>query len=383
MKKIYLTAAGAILAGCTMMPAANRPVSPLPNDDGVFCTQEAKLCPDGSYVGRTGPNCEFTACPEISYQTFSSANVIGLAGPFSFTASIPAGWQAEAVPAIEAINIFNSAIPGGTNLEKSQIFIRHFSANTFLTLSTVTIHAQTASTINGHSAVIYDIEKKPGVAAFASQPLWRNARHLVTDIRKTESGPSVFYVIAKNPELSQAVYDQFIQTLQFTTEQQTSVVWPIADGASRITKKSFGTYVTPKNSPVQPEKFTGYHTGIDLEYDDVAGDVPVVAIADGTVVRSGTVSGYGGMVAVAHELSGKKYVAVYGHLDPKTIPANGTTVTKNQQLGLLGDGYTPETSGERKHLHFSLHSGSDVVIAGYVQNASQLSGWVDPLTILP
>jgi hypothetical protein len=28
------------------------------------CTQEAKLCPDGSYVGRTGPNCEFAPCPE-------------------------------------------------------------------------------------------------------------------------------------------------------------------------------------------------------------------------------------------------------------------------------------------------------------------------------
>ena len=30
---------------------------------GVACTAEAKLCPDGSYVGRTGPNCEFAACP--------------------------------------------------------------------------------------------------------------------------------------------------------------------------------------------------------------------------------------------------------------------------------------------------------------------------------
>ena len=27
------------------------------------CTQEAKQCPDGSYVGRTGPNCEFAPCP--------------------------------------------------------------------------------------------------------------------------------------------------------------------------------------------------------------------------------------------------------------------------------------------------------------------------------
>ena len=28
------------------------------------CTMEAKLCPDGSAVGRTGPNCEFAPCPE-------------------------------------------------------------------------------------------------------------------------------------------------------------------------------------------------------------------------------------------------------------------------------------------------------------------------------
>ena len=27
------------------------------------CTMEAKLCPDGSSVGRTGPNCEFARCP--------------------------------------------------------------------------------------------------------------------------------------------------------------------------------------------------------------------------------------------------------------------------------------------------------------------------------
>ena len=28
------------------------------------CTQEAKQCPDGSYVGRTGTNCEFSNCPK-------------------------------------------------------------------------------------------------------------------------------------------------------------------------------------------------------------------------------------------------------------------------------------------------------------------------------
>jgi hypothetical protein len=34
-------------------------------DGGKACTREAKLCPDGkSYVGRTGPNCEFAPCPK-------------------------------------------------------------------------------------------------------------------------------------------------------------------------------------------------------------------------------------------------------------------------------------------------------------------------------
>lgn len=28
------------------------------------CTQEAMVCPDGSSVGRTGPTCEFQACPD-------------------------------------------------------------------------------------------------------------------------------------------------------------------------------------------------------------------------------------------------------------------------------------------------------------------------------
>ena len=31
----------------------------------VACTMEAKICPDGSAVGRSGPNCEFAACPLV------------------------------------------------------------------------------------------------------------------------------------------------------------------------------------------------------------------------------------------------------------------------------------------------------------------------------
>jgi len=29
----------------------------------VACTQDAKLCPDGSYIGRVPPKCDFALCP--------------------------------------------------------------------------------------------------------------------------------------------------------------------------------------------------------------------------------------------------------------------------------------------------------------------------------
>jgi len=32
-------------------------------EEPTFCTLDAMQCPDGSYVGRTGPKCEFAACP--------------------------------------------------------------------------------------------------------------------------------------------------------------------------------------------------------------------------------------------------------------------------------------------------------------------------------
>jgi len=31
-------------------------------DEPVFCTADAMQCPDGSWVGRTGPKCQFV-CP--------------------------------------------------------------------------------------------------------------------------------------------------------------------------------------------------------------------------------------------------------------------------------------------------------------------------------
>lgn len=39
-------------------------LNPAAGTGPIACTEEAKLCSDGSSVGRTGPKCEFTACPK-------------------------------------------------------------------------------------------------------------------------------------------------------------------------------------------------------------------------------------------------------------------------------------------------------------------------------
>lgn len=315
-----------------------------------------------------------------STKTVRVTSIPGAHSAFTFEAKIPTAWEAESIAGSNAINFYDPHAEGATNLEKSQVFIRSFEANSFLTLSTVTIHNRTETTVNNRPAVRYDIEKKSGVANFTNQPAWRNQRHIVTDVRVSDTTPSVFYVIAQRPDLSNQIYDQFLADFRVTA-QTTSLIEPIAEFKSRITKKPFGIFITPQNSPVQPEKFSGYHTGVDVEYADVSADVPVKAIADGVVERSSTISGYGGVVVMRHTIDGQDRLALYGHLEPQSMVKNNTRVQAGETIGRLGDDKSSETDGERKHLHFAILQGTTVDLRGYVTNQSELTKWLDPLSL--
>lgn len=75
------------------------------NPDVVACTEEAMLCPDGSYVGRTGPRCEFT-CPSVTPKineadagdgvilTTPKLNSL-VTTPLTITGVVPGSWYFE------------------------------------------------------------------------------------------------------------------------------------------------------------------------------------------------------------------------------------------------------------------------------------------------
>lgn len=197
----------------------------------------------------------------------------------------------------------------------------------------------------------------------------------------------VYIGINQNKTKTSAPVSTNSQTNNTQTNTQTNtpsvptLADPIAGFKSRITKKPFGIYITPQNSPVQPEKFTGYHTGSDVEYQDVTIDVPVYAIADGMEVAAQSVSGYGGAEILKMNIDGQDRNVLYGHLRLSSLPKMGTKVKKGEQIGLLGTGYSSETSGERRHLHFAVLDSTRIDWRGYVQNKSELSGWIDPVSL--
>ena len=164
-------------------------------------------------------------------------------------------------------------------------------------------------------------------------------------------------------------------------ETQTTYLYqPTVDFASRVTKKPFAIYVTPENSPITPERFTGWHTGADAEYEDITAEVTVHAISNGTVRSSRRANGYGGIVVIEHTINNQTLLVIYGHLDPTSLIRENSSVTAGQQIGILGKGGTDETDGERKHLHLGILSTPKLNVRGYVDSPTKLTDWLDPLT---
>lgn len=162
-------------------------------------------------------------------------------------------------------------------------------------------------------------------------------------------------------------------------------VAPLEKTGERVTKKPFGIFIDPATSPIQPEKFQGYHTGTDFEtfLEEAESDVHVRAICRGLLEAKQSASGYGGVAVQKCVFEGGPITVIYGHLRLVSIKvAVGEDMAPGDAIGVLGTGQSKETDGERKHLHLGVHKGSAMDIHGYVATKSELGGWLNVCQLL-
>jgi murein DD-endopeptidase MepM/ murein hydrolase activator NlpD len=115
---------------------------------------------------------------------------------------------------------------------------------------------------------------------------------------------------------------------------ETPTVWPVHGAVN----SGFG---------VRPDPFTGqpaFHEGVDIS---TPRSEPVLATADGVIVRSGWAGEYGKAIAIAH---GDRYETLFGHLE-QTLVAEGQRVRRGDRVGLVGS--TGRSTAP--HLHYEVH----------------------------
>jgi hypothetical protein len=90
LKIALFSVLGLVLVGGLIFAAVKVGVPSKPQPKA--CSTEAKICPDGSAVGRTGPNCEFAPCPNqvtqdetANWKTYTNTK-------FGFSVKYPNSW---------------------------------------------------------------------------------------------------------------------------------------------------------------------------------------------------------------------------------------------------------------------------------------------------
>lgn len=175
------------------------------------------------------------------------------------------------------------------------------------------------------------------------------------------------------------VYD-FPEQEKKIYESDNDLSWPISKAADRITKKPFGVYIDPVDSPVQPERFQGYHAGTDFEvFEDELDDVVAVAVkalCAGKVLVRQYVSGYGGVIVQSCYIDDAPVRVLYGHISLNDVDLEvGDGVEVGDHIAFLGNHESAETDYERKHLHVSIVRGDTIDFRGYVDQQEDLDAW--------
>lgn len=136
---------------------------------GAACTLEARICPDGASVGRTGPDCSFAACPLPNMEIPEAG--IAFALPSGYTQILSGApnqntlrifSKPSASPAVQhSIRIERYPIPAGKNaddviLANTRYEPADMQATDFSRFTTVTMngHAFRGTVIERFEAVV-------------------------------------------------------------------------------------------------------------------------------------------------------------------------------------------------------------------------------------
>lgn len=95
------------------------------NNNQTACTLEAKICPDGSSVGREGPQCEFAACPDdtsntSSYKTWTDS-VSGISFKYPETFGTTYMHELDWPPKVQVVDGPFTCTQAGSEVERAGI----------------------------------------------------------------------------------------------------------------------------------------------------------------------------------------------------------------------------------------------------------------------
>lgn len=169
-------------------------------------------------------------------------------------------------------------------------------------------------------------------------------------------------------------------TGQIQKDEAPENIAPLENFKERITKKPFGIYITPTDSPIQPERFQGYHTGTDFEIflSEENEDIEIKSICSGNIIFKDRVKGYGGAIVQSCYIDSQPVTVIYGHLDSDKSTINTDDhIEKGTHISSLADNNSYYSGYERKHLHLGIHKGENIELRGYVSNKDELADWID------
>lgn len=269
-------------------------IKPVDNDSRA-CTMEAKICPDGSSIGRTGPNCEFAQCPTVTpaksadetanWKTYTNAK-------YSYSIKYPPNWSIDESMA-ESIHFYpkhltlemQEKLRGWGPFKEPEVFVNVLlqpyekPVLTEFDLKTSSIEPQVIK-VGNIEGYYYQKSSVPISPIMADFPLRSNQTlqfGLITAGQENiDAINKELHFLIQDP--SEDIFKQMIVSFKFIDKNQE--INNCSDGFKYYDGEAY-SICYPKNATVKVDKFTGKNnkTTIQTEFDDST-DIIVVASND-------------------------------------------------------------------------------------------------------